>query len=106
MEQLEPAASVVPQALLPVVIAKSVGLDPAMVMPLIVSAALPVFESVAACAAEVVPVLAVKAAGAVSDAIGTVTTAKLAVTLSDAFIVMVVDALLVLATLPVQLVKT
>jgi len=44
MEQLAPAASVEPQAL---VCAKSLGLGPPMLMPLIFSTALPVFLSVA-----------------------------------------------------------
>jgi len=68
IEQLAPAASDVPQVL---VCAKSDGLAPASVIPEIVSAALPVFLSVAVCAAEVVPVVAVKLSDdGVSDAIG------------------------------------
>jgi hypothetical protein len=47
MEQLELAASVVPQALVPVVIAKSLGLVPVIVMPEMFSVAVPVFASVA-----------------------------------------------------------
>lgn len=50
--QLEPAASELPQVL---VSAKSVGLAPVMVMPVIESVAFPVFISVAVCAAVVVP---------------------------------------------------
>ena len=74
MEQLAPAASVVPQTLLPVTMAKSVGLVPARVMPLMVSAALPVLLSVAARAAAVAPTVVLgKAAGAVSDATGAAT---------------------------------
>jgi hypothetical protein len=66
--QFDPAASDSPQVL---VWAKSVGLLPAMVMPLMVSVALPVFESVAVCAALVVPETAVKVSVAgVSEAIG------------------------------------
>lgn len=60
MEQLELAASEEPQALVPVVMAKSARLVPPIVMPLIVSAALPVLESVANCAVLVAPVTAVK----------------------------------------------
>jgi hypothetical protein len=108
MEQLEPAANEEPQALVPVVMAKSVGFVPAIVMPVIVNVALPVFESVATCAALAMPVVDVKLSeGGVSEATGAVTTTalKLAVTLCAAFIVTVVDALPVLATLPVQLVK-
>ena len=69
--QLASAASDVPQALEPVVTAKSVGLVPAMVIPLIFSVALPVFESVAVCAAVVAPETAVKVSVAgVSEATG------------------------------------
>jgi len=50
--QLAAAASELPQV---VVSAKSVGLAPVMVMPVIESAALPVFISVAVCAGAVVP---------------------------------------------------
>ena len=71
MEQLELAASVVPQALVPVVIAKSLGFVPAMLMPVMFSVAVPVFESVAACDALVVPVVDVKVSvGGVSVAAG------------------------------------
>ena len=48
MEQLAPAASVVPQAFAPVEIAKSVGLVPVMLMPVMFSVAVPVLDSVAA----------------------------------------------------------
>ena len=108
MEQLEPAASEEPQALAPVVTAKSVGFVPAIVMLVIVNVALPVFESVATCAALATLVVDVKLRdGGVSEATGAVTTTalKLAVTLCAALIVTVVDGLPVLATLPVQLVK-
>ena len=71
MEQLALAASVVPQALVPVAIAKSLGLAPVSVMPAMFSVALPVFESVAACNALVVPVVEVKVSvGGVSVAAG------------------------------------
>ena len=56
MVQLNPASSDSPQVL---VSAKSDGLPPTMVMPLMFSVALPVFESVAVCAALVVPETAV-----------------------------------------------
>ena len=55
-----PDDSVSPQELVPVVMAKLVGLVPANAMLLILSVALPVLERVAACAAAVVPVVAVK----------------------------------------------
>ena len=55
MEQLEPAASEAPQAFVPVETAKSDGFVPAMLMLLIDSSAVPVLESVAARAEEVVP---------------------------------------------------
>jgi hypothetical protein len=55
MEQLEPTASVAPQALAPVVSAKSLGLVPVMLATMLFSVALPVFDRVAAMAAEVVP---------------------------------------------------
>jgi hypothetical protein len=54
MEQLALAASVDPQALLPVPIAKSVGAVPPSAMLLMFSVAVPVLESVAASAEEVV----------------------------------------------------
>jgi hypothetical protein len=55
MEQLEPAARVEPQAPAPVEIAKSLGLAPVMLGTMLFNAPLPVFERVAASAAEVVP---------------------------------------------------
>jgi hypothetical protein len=68
MLQLDPAASDEPQVL---VCEKSVGLAPVMVMPLMVSAALPVLESVAVCEAVVVPLVDVKLSVAgVRDAMG------------------------------------
>jgi hypothetical protein len=71
MEQLEPAASVAPQALAPVVSAKSLRLLPVMLATMLFNAALPVFESVAASAAEVVPVTVLgKESDAVSEATG------------------------------------
>lgn len=53
MVQFAPAASDAPQVLL---CAKSAGFAPASVIPLIVSAALPLFFNVAVCAAEATPV--------------------------------------------------
>ena len=108
MRQLEPAASVVPQAFAPVETAKSAGLVPVMVMPGMFSVALPEFVSVALCAALVVPTVAVKVGGerADNEATGAATTApKLAVTLCGALMVMVVASLLAEATLPVQFVN-
>ena len=68
MEQLAPAASELPQVL---VWAKSAGLVPVMEMPLMESAAEPVFLSVAAWAALVVPLCAEKLSEAgVSDTAG------------------------------------
>ena len=68
MEQLVPPASEVPHVL---VCVKSLGLVPAMVMPLIASVALPVLLSVAVCTAVVAPMTAVKVSDAgVSVAIG------------------------------------
>ena len=55
MKQLELAASVAPQALAPVEIAKSLGFVPVIVGTMLFSTPLPVFVSVAANAAEVVP---------------------------------------------------
>ena len=57
MEQVADVASDVPQALEPVAMAKSPGLVPPMAMLLMVSVPLPVFDSVAAKAAEVVATL-------------------------------------------------
>jgi hypothetical protein len=54
MEQLDPAASVAPQAFAPVVSAKSPVLAPVMLATMLLSGAPPVLESVAAIAAEVV----------------------------------------------------
>jgi hypothetical protein len=103
MEQLASAASVVPQALAPVVVAKSDGLVPPMAMLLMFRVALPVLESVAKSADDVVPTsVLVKVSAGVSVATGAVATMKFAVTLSGAVMVMVVEALLAPATLPVQ----
>jgi len=55
MEQLEPAARVDPQALAPVVSAKSPGLAPVMLGTMLFRVAVPVFDNVAASAVEVVP---------------------------------------------------
>jgi hypothetical protein len=57
MRQEDPAASDVPQALVPVVMAKSLGLAPAIEMATPVSAALPVFESMNEAGLLVVPVV-------------------------------------------------
>lgn len=105
MEQLALAANDVPQAFAPVAMVKSVGLVPVMLMPVMCSVAVPAFVSVATCAALVVPVTAVKVSvGGVRVAIAAVEV-KLAVTLSGALMVIVVDALPALATLPVQPLK-
>jgi hypothetical protein len=104
MLQLASAASVVPQAFVPVETAKSLGLVPLIAMPLIFSVALPELERVATSADEVVPTLvAGNVSAGVSAAIGAAALEKLAVTISGAVMVMVVEALLALATLPVQL---
>jgi hypothetical protein len=107
MEQLPLAASVVPQALAPVVMAKSVGLVPVIVMLSIVSAAVPVLLTVMARGAEVTPTVVFGKASeeGVSVTVAVETIAKLAVTLCGAFIVTVVEALLELDTVPVQLLK-
>ena len=69
MEQLDPAASVAPQALAPVEIAKSLGFAPVMVGTMLFNAPLPVLDSVAAIAADVVPLgVFGKASDAVSEA--------------------------------------
>lgn len=84
--------------------AKAVGLAPTIAMLPIVSAALPVFLSEMLWAALVVPVLVVKVSvEGESETAGVGIAEKLAMTLCAAFIVMVVEALVVLATLPVQL---
>jgi hypothetical protein len=68
MVQVAPAANELPQVL---VCAKSVGLAPVMVMPVIESAALPVFISVAVCTAVVDPTVSLKVSiRGVSDAPG------------------------------------
>src|ERR1700691_3172895 len=73
MEQLDPAASVEPQALAPVESAKSLGFVPVMLGTMLFSVAVPVFESVAASADEVVPVGVLgKATGELSEAPGAV----------------------------------
>jgi hypothetical protein len=69
--QLEPAASVAPQALVPVESAKSLGLLPVMVGTMLFSVAVPVFDNVAASADEVVPLSVLgKVTGELSDATG------------------------------------
>jgi len=72
-----------------------------------VSVALPVLLTVMASGAEVTPTVVFGKASAegVSVTVAVETTAKLAVTLCGAFMVTVVEALLELATLPVQLEK-
>jgi len=55
MEQLELAARVAPQAFAPVPIAKSDGLAPAIVIPVMFRVALPVLDRLAVIAALVVP---------------------------------------------------
>jgi len=103
--QLPPAASDVPQVL---DWEKSLEFAPPIEMPLIGSGALPVLLRVIVCAALLVPDTAVKLSDAgVRVATGAATTAveKSAITLSGALMVIVVDALLLFATLPVQLEK-
>jgi hypothetical protein len=80
---------------------------PVMAMPLILSEAWPVLLSVTVCAPLVAPFTAEKLSDVgVSETTGAGTTAeKFAVTDSAALMVMVVEALDVLATLPVQLLK-
>ena len=83
---------------------KSDELIPPMAMLLIFSVALPLLESVADSADEVVPTVVLwKVSVGVSAARGAAAFEKLAVTISGAVMVMVVEALLALATLPVQL---
>jgi hypothetical protein len=73
MKQLEPAANVAPQAFAPVVNAKSLGLAPVRLATMLFNGAVPVFDSVAANAAEVVPVTVFgKASDGVSEATGAV----------------------------------
>ena len=73
MEQLEPAASVAPQAFVPVESAKSLGLVPVMVGTMLFKGAVPEFESVAASAEEVEPESVLgKASGELSEAPGAV----------------------------------
>ena len=71
MEQFDPAASVEPHAFEPVVMAKSLGFAPVMLGAMLLSVALPLFDSVAAIAAEVVPTGVLgKLSDEVSDAAG------------------------------------
>jgi len=73
MEQFDPAASVDPQAFVPVVSAKSLGLAPVRLGTMLLSVALPVFDSVAASADEVVPTAVLgKFSGELSEATGAV----------------------------------
>jgi hypothetical protein len=94
---------------LPVATAKSAALVPVTVMPVMFSVALPELVSVALCAALVAPTVAVKLSGEADDkeATGAADEAmpKLAVTLSGALMVTVVEALFAAATLPVQFVN-
>jgi hypothetical protein len=70
IEQLAPAANVAPHALAPVDIAKSLGLVPVMLGTILLNIPLPVLESVAAIAAEVVPLGVLgKATGELSVAV-------------------------------------
>jgi hypothetical protein len=102
MAQFAPGARVLPQVL---VWPKLAAPLPVSEMPEIASAALPVFVSVADCAALVAPVIAVKVSvGGVRVTAGRVAI-KLAVTVCGALIVTVVEELPALATLPVQLLK-
>ena len=69
--QLAPAASDAPQALVPVVIAKSSGLGPTMLGTMPVSELVPVFESVATSAVAVVfSTVLGKTRDGVSEAVG------------------------------------
>jgi hypothetical protein len=73
MEQVALAARVALQAFEPVVMAKSLGLAPVMLGTMLLSEALPVLESVAASADEVVPLSVLgKAMDEVSEAPGAV----------------------------------
>ena len=73
MEQLEPAARDAPQAFAPVEIAKSLGFVPVIVGTMLFSTPLPVFESVAANAAEVLPLVVFgKGSDGVREAAGAV----------------------------------
>jgi hypothetical protein len=72
MEQLDPAASVAPQAFAPVEIAKSLGFAPVMLGTMLFRTAVPVLDNVAASAAEVVPV---GVFGSCSDAVNEATAA-------------------------------
>jgi hypothetical protein len=97
-----PTARLLPQLL---VCAKLLAPVPVNVIPERVSAALPVFVSVAVCAALVVPVIVVKVSVAGVRVTAGKRAVKFAVTPCGAFMVMVVEALVVLATLPVQVPK-
>jgi len=73
MVQVALAASVAPQALAPVERAKSLGLVPVMLGTMLFSALVPVLDSVAATAAEVVPAgVFGNGSDAVNDATGEV----------------------------------
>jgi len=76
MLQVAFAARVAPQALVPVAIAKSVGLVPPIAMLPMLSVALPVFERVEASAEDVVPtVVAGNGSDPVNEAAGAVAAA-------------------------------
>ena len=78
------AARVAPQALVPVAIAKSVGLVPPIAMLPMLSVALPVFERVEASAEDVVPtVVAGNGSVAVSVATGAATAVPVPVSEAD-----------------------
>lgn len=103
MMQFVPAASVVPQVL---VCAKAEAPAPPSVMPVMLSTALPVFESCRVWAALVELELVAKVSEPGETAItGAGITAKFAVAVCTAFIAMVVVALVLLATAPVQFVN-
>src|SRR5580658_7443968 len=73
MEQLEPAASVEPQALAPVVSAKSPGFVPVMLATMLFNGAVPVFDRVLASAEDVVPTAVLgKLSAGLSEAAGAV----------------------------------
>jgi len=100
--QFAPAANEFPQLL---VCAKLLAPVPVNVMPEMVSAPVPVLVSVATCAVLVVPVIVLKVSvGGVRVTAG-VRAVKFAVALCGALIVIMVEALFALATLPVQLLK-
>src|SRR5580698_1847340 len=101
MLQLADAASVDPQALAPVAMAKSPGLIPPMAMLLMLSVALPVLESVAVSGAEVVfTVVLGKASVDVSVTTGAAAAVPVPVRVADC---VVGDALSVTVSVAVKL---